>query len=83
MLAEREISMHDGLRGRLMPWLFKNQDDKKPPKGFEKFFKKREEQSASNPDGNINLLSSTNFSDSNKGRPSASSGSGSTDKKSD
>ena len=38
-----------------MPWLLLSQDDKKPPKGFEKFFKKREEQSASNTEGNINL----------------------------
>ena len=53
--------MNDGLRGRLMPWLLLNQDDKKPPKGFEKFFKKREEQSASNTEGNINLSSQPTF----------------------
>jgi hypothetical protein len=29
---------------RLMPWLL--QSEKKPPKGFEKFFKKKEETSA-------------------------------------
>ena len=29
------------LFSRLVPWLLKN--EKKPPKGFEKFFKKRDE----------------------------------------
>ncbi len=28
---------------RLLPWMFKSEDDKKPPKGFEKFFKKKGE----------------------------------------
>jgi len=26
----------------MMPWLLKNDGDKKPPKGFEKFFKKKD-----------------------------------------
>lgn len=28
---------------RMLPWIFKSGDDKKPPKGFEKFFKKKAE----------------------------------------
>jgi hypothetical protein len=55
MFQEKVKALQSDLASRLMPWTLLSEEDKKPPKGFEKFFKKREERSASSKDqeGNI------------------------------
>ena len=46
--------MNKGFMSRWMPYIWRA-DDKKPPKGFEKFFKRKEERQADTQNDQSNL----------------------------